>query len=154
MTGRDRAAHRRPAPFGRGTLGRKLLLRVVALVAAAAVLLGLLTTLATRQLLLGQLDRQLDAAADRQQQFRGGGSDGTAGPSDLRAGSWCQGNSRDAGRRVPDRSDPRIGVLQANRADIRLPEDEYAELVAQLRSVPVDGPRSRSTWPAVSATTG
>ena len=29
-----------PAPFGRGTLARKLLLRVVGLVAAAALLLG------------------------------------------------------------------------------------------------------------------
>jgi two-component system, OmpR family, sensor kinase len=66
-----------PAPFARGTLGRKLLVRVLALVAAAAVLLSLFTTLATRQLLLGQLDRQLDSALARQQQFRSGGG----GPS-------------------------------------------------------------------------
>ena len=130
-----------PAPFGRGTLGRKLLLRVVALVAAAAVLLGLLTTLATRQLLLGQLDRQLDAAADRQQQFRGGGSDGTRGGRRPPGGVLVPGQQLGTlAAEFPTSGDPRIGVLQATRADIRLPEDEYAELVAQLRSVPVDGP--------------
>jgi len=53
------------APFARGTLARKLLLRVLALVAAAAVLLSLLTTLAVRQLLVGQVDQQLTAVIDR-----------------------------------------------------------------------------------------
>src|SRR3712207_699066 len=54
-----------PAPLGRGTLGRQLLIRVVALVAAAAVLLSLLTTLAVRQLLVGEVDQQLNAVIDR-----------------------------------------------------------------------------------------
>jgi len=52
-------------PFRRGTLARRLLLRVVALVALAAVLLSALTTLATEQLLVSQVDQQLDAVTDR-----------------------------------------------------------------------------------------
>ena len=70
----------RPAPLGRGTLGRQLVIRVTALVALAAILLGGTTALATRQLLIGQLDKQINAALTRQQQFRGGGA---ASP-----GSW------------------------------------------------------------------
>ncbi len=49
------------APLGRGTLGRQLVIRVTALVALAAVLLSLATALATRQLLLQQIDRQVNA---------------------------------------------------------------------------------------------
>ena len=63
-------------PFGRGTLARKLLLRVVALVAAAAVLLSALTTLATEQLLVSQVDRQLDAVTDRLRRDPDGGGYG------------------------------------------------------------------------------
>jgi two-component system, OmpR family, sensor kinase len=132
-----------PAPFARGTLGRKLLVRVLALVAAAAVLLSLFTTLATRQLLLGQLDRQLDSALARQQQFRSGG-DGTAGldrgppPGGIRVPGQQIGTLAaefiDGGR-------VRIGILQNNRADVVLPDDQLNELVAQLRSVPVDRER-------------
>ena len=132
-----------PAPFARGTLGRKLLVRVLALVAAAAVLLSLFTTLATRQLLLGQLDRQLDSALARQQQFRSGG----AGPSDLDRGP-PPGGIRVPGQQIgtlaaefTDAGRVRIGILQNNRADVELPADEWNELVAQLRSVPVDGER-------------
>ena len=50
-----------PAPLGRGTLGRQLVIRVTALVALAAVLLSLATALATRQLLLHQIDKQVNA---------------------------------------------------------------------------------------------
>ncbi len=132
-----------PAPFGRGTLGRKLLVRVLALVAAAAVLLSLLTTLATRQLLLGQLDRQLDSALARQQEFRSGGG----GPSDLDRGP-PPGGVRVPGQQIgtlaaefTNNGAPRIGILQNNRADVELPQEEWDELVAQLRSVPVDDGR-------------
>jgi two-component system, OmpR family, sensor kinase len=131
-----------PAPFARGTLGRKLLVRVLALVAAAAVLLSLFTTLATRQLLLGQLDRQLDSALARQQQFRSGGG----GPSDLGRGP-PPGGIRVPGQQIGTLAAEftdgrvRIGILQNNRADVELPADEWNELVAQLRSVPVDGER-------------
>ena len=131
-----------PAPFGRGTLGRKLLVRVLALVAAAAVLLSLFTTLAIRQLLLGQLDRQLDSALARQQQFRSGGG----GPSDLDRGP-PPGGIRVPGQQIGTlaaeftENGVRIGILQNNRADVELPQDEWEALVAQLRSVPVDGER-------------
>ena len=122
-----------PAPLGRGTLGRKLLIRVVALVAAAAILLGLLTTLATRQLLLGQLDRQLEEVLTLQQQYRGGGGGGGGGRPP-------PGGVRVPGQRIgtlvaefPTGSTPSIGVLRSNRADITLSDDEYARLVEQLR---------------------
>jgi two-component system OmpR family sensor kinase len=134
-------------PFGRGTLGRKLLVRVVALVAATAVLLGLLTTVATRQLLLGQLDRQLDSALARQQQFRSGG--GGAGDPDR---GPPPGGISVPGQQVGTLAAefvygerPRVGLLQNNRADIRVSNEEWNSLIDQLRSVPVDGdPVSRN----------
>lgn len=49
-----------PGPFARGTLGRRLVVRVVALVAGVALALGLITTLGTQQLLLQTLDDRLD----------------------------------------------------------------------------------------------
>ena len=52
-------------PFGRHTLGRQLVIRVTALVAVAALLITTATALATRQLLMSQLDRQLDAVTAR-----------------------------------------------------------------------------------------
>jgi two-component system OmpR family sensor kinase len=55
----------RPDPFGRDTLGRQLVIRVTALVALAALLITMATALATRQVLMSQLDRQLDAVAAR-----------------------------------------------------------------------------------------
>ncbi len=57
-----------PAPLGSGTLGRQLVIRVTALVALAAVLLSLATALATRQLLLQQIDRQVNAAVAGQRE--------------------------------------------------------------------------------------
>jgi two-component system OmpR family sensor kinase len=131
-------------PFARGTLGRKLLLRVVGLVAAAAILLGILTTLATRTLLIGQLDRQLDLTVARQQEFRSRGDepppDPDRGPPP--GGVLVPGQQIGtlAAEFLPG-TRPRIGVLQANRADITLPEAEYQRLVEQLESVPVDGDR-------------
>jgi two-component system OmpR family sensor kinase len=58
-------ALRRPDPFGRRTLGRQLVIRVTVLVAIAALLITTATALATRQLLMSQLDRQLDAVTAR-----------------------------------------------------------------------------------------
>jgi two-component system OmpR family sensor kinase len=129
-----------PQAFARGTLARKLLLRVVALVAAAAVLLSLFTTLATRQLLLGRLDGQLGVALDLQQKFRGG--DGGPG-----GGGRPPGGVRIPGQQIgtlaaefrTDGSPPRIGLLQTDEAEIRIPNEEYTALVDQLRSVPVEG---------------
>jgi two-component system OmpR family sensor kinase len=54
-----------PAPLSRGTLGRQLVIRVAALVAVAAILLSAVTALATRELLLRQIDRQVDSVAAR-----------------------------------------------------------------------------------------
>lgn len=59
----QRPASAEPSPMGRGTLGRKLVIRVVALVAVVAVLLSSLTALATSQLLVGQVDDQLGEVA-------------------------------------------------------------------------------------------
>ncbi len=67
-----------PAPLGRGTLGRQLVLRVTALVALVAVLLSCATAFATRTLLLGQVDRQLDSAIAR---FVGVPGSESGGPS-------------------------------------------------------------------------
>ena len=55
----------RPDPFGRHTLRRQLVIRVTALVALAALLITTATALATRQVLMSQLDRQLDAVTAR-----------------------------------------------------------------------------------------
>ncbi len=53
--------------LSRGTLGRRLVIRVTALVAVVAILLVGLTALATRTALLGQIDKQLDGVANRSQ---------------------------------------------------------------------------------------
>ncbi|MFP5282303.1 MAG: sensor histidine kinase [Actinomycetes bacterium] len=79
----DQALAPHPPPFARGTLGRQLLVRVVLLVAIAAVLLSGATILATRTLLVQQVDNALDTATGR---FR-----------------------REGG---PDRNGPRGGLLQ------------------------------------------
>jgi two-component system OmpR family sensor kinase len=71
--GAPHAAETPPAitrPLARGTLGRQLVVRVTALVAVVAVLLSCATALATRQLLIVQVDHQLRDVATRL--FRGG----------------------------------------------------------------------------------
>ncbi|MCW2809663.1 MAG: two-component system histidine kinase [Friedmanniella sp.] len=60
-------------PFGRGTLARQLVIRVTALVMLAAILLSGATALATRQLLMQQIDNQLQDVATRQRQGPPGG---------------------------------------------------------------------------------
>jgi two-component system OmpR family sensor kinase len=55
----------RPYPLGRHTLRRQLVIRVTALVALAALLITTAMALATRQVLMSQLDRQLDAVTTR-----------------------------------------------------------------------------------------
>lgn len=67
-------SHPVPPPSGRGTLARRLVLRVVALVALIAVLLSLFTALATRALLMSQLDGQLMDAKARTMRSLGQGS--------------------------------------------------------------------------------
>lgn len=65
------------ATLARGTLGRQLVLRVTALVALVAVLLSTATALATRELLMRQIDGQLGNVTERLR--RDPGPDG--GPS-------------------------------------------------------------------------
>ena len=54
-----------PAPMGKGTLSRQLVLRTTALVALVTVALSVLTALASFQILQRQLDDQLKAAVGR-----------------------------------------------------------------------------------------
>ncbi|NNG20725.1 HAMP domain-containing histidine kinase [Naumannella sp. ID2617S] len=68
------------SPLGPGTLGRRLVLRMAALVAVVAVLLSALTTISTRETLVRSLDRQLDAAFSRQDRFPRGGNSGQSTP--------------------------------------------------------------------------
>lgn len=72
MTGEGTTADRR-GPLGRGTLARRLTLQLVALVAALAIVLGALSTLVVRQLMVGQIDDQLTAVTERQGRAPGGG---------------------------------------------------------------------------------
>ncbi len=65
-----------PVPFARGTLGRRLVVQVTVLVALVAILLSTATALATRALLLGSIDRQLDGVSSRAQRFDPGGQRG------------------------------------------------------------------------------
>lgn len=67
------SAVQQPSPFRRGTLGRQLVIRVTALVALAAILLSGATALATRTLLMTQIDRQLDGVAGRTRSGAPGG---------------------------------------------------------------------------------
>ncbi|HSN43358.1 MAG TPA: HAMP domain-containing sensor histidine kinase [Propionibacteriaceae bacterium] len=57
-------------PLGRGTLSRRLVIRVAAIVALVALVLGLVSTLAVRQIMIAQLDDQLDAALSREESSR------------------------------------------------------------------------------------
>ena len=79
---------RRPRAAAR--LARQLVLRVVALVALIAVLLSLFTALATRTLLMGQLDEQLDAAKGRVMMGDIGLANG--GPGQAPEASSCRGS--------------------------------------------------------------
>lgn len=54
-----------PAPLAHGTMSRRLVLRMTALVALVAIFLSTLTALAMRQILVSQLDTQLQATAAR-----------------------------------------------------------------------------------------
>ena len=122
--------------FRRGTLARQLLIRVVALVAAVALLLSALTTLATEQLLVGQVDRQLDAVTDRLR--RDPDSDGYGpGPrggllqpgqpiGTLYAAYSTGGSSLSTGRLAERGQRPELS----------------ATAVEQLRAVPTDGTRT------------
>ncbi len=121
-----------PAPAGRGTLARQLVLRTVALVALSAVLLSLFTALATRALLIGQLDEQLNAAKGRI--MRGDARWSYGGPGKPPPGIELPGQS--VGTLVlvgPDGDVPRVSVLKESgrKAQPTWASDETAVQLAE-----------------------
>lgn len=79
-----------PAPFAKGTLGRRLVLRVTALVALLTIALGIFTSLASYQILQREQDERLQTAAGR---MNPGGS--THGPGDLGGSGLIRIDERD-----------------------------------------------------------
>jgi len=131
----------RPSFLARGTLGRKLVLRVVVIATAVALLLGLFTTLATRQLLIGQLDRQLYQTLARQQQARGGG-DGDVDDDRRQAPGGLLIPGQSVGTLAAEfriGSEPTIGLSTGRSSRLTLPDEDYDRLVAQLQALPPDG---------------
>jgi two-component system, OmpR family, sensor kinase len=133
----------RPDPFGRGTLGRQLVVRLTALVALAALLITTATALATRQVLMSQLDRQLDAVTARVRDPVGSYISGQGPHSGLlRPGQPIgtlaviydsDGNAESHGRLTESGAAGRHGA-----AVTVLPD----EAVSQLGDVPTDGSKS------------
>lgn len=80
MTLPDQVELPRPAPMGKGTLSRQLVMRVTALVALLTLVLSAFTSLASYQILQRDLDDRLEVAVGRP--YQGGGSSGH-GPGDL-----------------------------------------------------------------------
>ncbi|RYZ31665.1 MAG: hypothetical protein EOP01_02880, partial [Propionibacteriaceae bacterium] len=118
-------------PFAHGTLGRRLVIRVTALVALTAILISLFTALATRELLLQQLDRQVDSVAGR---IRSGPPNGRPGDS---AGLVQVGNPQDtiyAGFTDDGRSTSGIARTGGSR-----PAPLPTDVLEQLGQLPVTG---------------
>lgn len=69
----------RPRPLGPGTLGRRLVVRVVLLTACVAILLSGITTLVVGQLLTQSVDNQLGATVSRLQSGKPGPAAGVGG---------------------------------------------------------------------------
>jgi two-component system OmpR family sensor kinase len=118
-----------PPSMGRGTLARRLVLQVAALVALVAVGLGLLSTLAVRQLMLKQLDQQVAGAANRIPGL---------GPASHWDGSWSgswNGPRQQVGTLIvllPDSGQPSGFVLGELETSTRLKADELAQLKAAV----------------------
>lgn len=118
-----------PAAFGRGTLGRQLVVRVTALVAVAALLLSVLTALAARQLLLNQIDSQLDGVSSRAQRAdpRGQGPSRQLLTPGQPIGSLAAAFTTDGGTVTGL-------ILEENGG----PEDLSADVLAAISALPVD----------------
>ena len=135
----------RPDPFGRGTLGRQLVIRVTALVALAALLITTATALAVRQLLISQLDRQLDTVTARVRDPAGAWP-GRGPSSDLRrpgqpigtlAVLYASDGTPQAGGMLIE-----SGASGQHGADVAEIPDAA---VTQLADVPTDGTKSSIT---------
>ncbi len=128
-----------PNPLGRGTLGRRLVLQVSALVAIAAILLSGATALTTRTLLMGQLDDTLENVTTRQRR----GDGGQRGPSQglVQPGQPIKTISVAVGS---DRTPLGSGILtEAGPADL---PDRVAEQFAAVRA---DGSKSTIDVPGL-----
>lgn len=95
-----------PAPMAKGTLGRQLVVRTTALVAAATIVLSLFTALASFQILQAQLDGRLESAIGAR---RPGGYPGsTSKPADpegsglIRLVQWAPGSTMFNPLQAPD----------------------------------------------------
>jgi two-component system, OmpR family, sensor kinase len=133
----------RPDPFGRGTLGRQLVVRLTALVALAALLITTATALATRQVLMSQLDRQLDAVTARVRDPVGsyiseqGPHSGLLRPGQP-IGTLAVIYDSDGNAQFGGRLTERGASGQHGAAVTELPD----EAVFQLAGVPTDGSKS------------
>jgi two-component system, OmpR family, sensor kinase len=137
----------RPDPFGRGTLGRQLVVRLTALVALTALLITTATALATRQVLMSQLDRQLDAVTARVRDPVGSYNPSEQDPHSglLRPGQpigtlaviYALGGNAQSGGLLTERG----ASGQHGAAVTGLPD----EAVSQLAGVPTDGSKSSMT---------
>jgi len=135
-----------PPPLGRGTLGRRLVIRVTALVALVALLLAAATALATWHLLEGSVDRQLnDVTARIRTPYSAGSGNGGPNSALLRPGQPfgtlaaifdSSGAAQSNGRLLEDRSS---GGPNARVA--ALPDSA----VVQLGTVPTDGAKQSVT---------
>jgi two-component system OmpR family sensor kinase len=118
-------------PLGRGTLGRQLLVRVVALVAAAALLLGVLTTVATQELLIRQVDKQLGQVTDRMRR-----------QDDVPGGRGLLESGQPIGTLYAAYRSDGSSVSAERLADRRQRPDLPQRAVEQLRHVPSDGTKT------------
>jgi two-component system OmpR family sensor kinase len=127
----------RPDPFGRGTLGRQLVVRVTALVALAALLITTATALAAQQLLMSQLDRQLDAVTARVREQGTGSWHGLLRPGQP-IGTLAVIYYADGTPELDGQLTERGAAGQQRAAVTALPE----AAVAQLADTSTDGPSS------------
>jgi two-component system, OmpR family, sensor kinase len=132
----------RQYPLGRHTLRRQLVIRVTALVALAALLITTATALATRQVLMSQLDRQLDAVTARLRDPVNTWPDRDPDRGLLRPGQPIgtltviydiDGNPRFGGLLTEP------GTSAQHGANVTVPSDAA---VSQLAGIPTDGTKS------------
>lgn len=153
-----------PAPLGRGTLGRQLVVRVTALVALAAILLSAATALATRQLLLDQINDQLDGVSSRAQRADPRGQQGpqrgllapgqpigSIAAAFTTDGSQSTGQILQEGGGFQDLSDDALAELSqlpvdSNRQSVQLGSLGHYRVVGREANVLINGVPGRVYW--------